>query len=87
MGTGCYEKTFMENKAQKWYFKTSIIVVAFLCVGPLALPLVWFNPRFSLRTKLIISVIAIALTYYLTALTMDAINKIVTYYKQMGLTF
>ncbi|PIY84932.1 MAG: hypothetical protein COY77_00105 [Candidatus Omnitrophica bacterium CG_4_10_14_0_8_um_filter_43_18] len=77
----------MENKAQKWYFKTSIIVVAFLCVGPLALPLVWFNPRFSLRTKLIISVIAIALTYYLTALTMDAINKIVTYYKQMGLTF
>ncbi|PJC46529.1 MAG: hypothetical protein CO036_02325 [Candidatus Omnitrophica bacterium CG_4_9_14_0_2_um_filter_43_12] len=77
----------MENKAQKWYFKTSIIVVAFLCVGPLALPLVWFNPRFSLRTKLIISVIAIALTYYLTALIMDAINKIVTYYKQMGLTF
>ena len=77
----------MENKTQKWYFKTSIIVVAFLCVGPLALPLVWFNPRFRLRTKLIISVIAIALTYYLTVLTMDAINKIVTYYKQMGLTF
>ena len=31
----------------KWYHTTSTIVIALLCLGPLALPLVWMNPRYK----------------------------------------
>jgi len=46
----------------KWYFSTSAIVIAVLCLGPLALPLVWFNPRYKIITKLVVTGLVIALT-------------------------
>jgi len=46
----------------KWYFSTSTVVIALLCLGPLALPLVWFNPRYKMVTKLVVTAIVIALT-------------------------
>jgi len=46
----------------KWYFSTSVVVIALLCLGPLALPMVWFHPRYKIITKLIVTVIVIALT-------------------------
>ena len=48
----------------KWYFSAAIVVIAFLSVGPLALPLVWFNPRYQRITKIVVSVIVIALTIW-----------------------
>lgn len=54
-----------EKPKDKWYFKTSTLVIAFLGVGPLALPLVWFNPRFKTITKIAVTFIVIILTYYL----------------------
>jgi uncharacterized membrane protein YvbJ len=45
----------------KWYFSTSAIVIAVLCLGPLALPMVWFNPRYKIITKVVVTVIVIAL--------------------------
>ena len=35
-----------------WYFRTSAIVIAVCCVGPLALPLVWWRPRATLAWKI-----------------------------------
>ena len=64
-------QTIFDKQAQpktKWYFKTHWIVIAFLSVGPLALPMVWFNPRFSQKTKIIVSIVTIIiviLSYYL----------------------
>jgi hypothetical protein len=49
----------------KWYFTTYWVVIAFLCVGPLALPLVWFNPRYKPITKWVITVLAIFITIWL----------------------
>jgi uncharacterized membrane protein YvbJ len=46
----------------KWYFTTSAVVIALLCLGPLALPMVWFNPRYKITTKLVVTVLVIALT-------------------------
>jgi len=54
----------------KWYFSTSTVVIALLCLGPLALPLVWFNPRYRIVTKLIVTIVVIAVTicaFYVTA--------------------
>ena len=40
----------------KWYFTTSIIVVALLSAGPLALPLVWLHPEYKRTTKIILTI-------------------------------
>ena len=64
----------------KWYFKTSWIATAFLCVGPLALPLVWLNPRFSQKTKTIVTIITIILSWYLGSLLISSLRSIKQYY-------
>ena len=38
------------------------MIVAFLCLGPLALPLVWMNPRYNPAVKAILTVIMLAVT-------------------------
>jgi len=48
--------------AQKWYFATSVIVIAILCVGPFALPLVWWNPRYSLTVKVVLTIVVVVVT-------------------------
>ena len=56
---------FLDKSARlktKWYFATSVAVIAILCVGPLALPLVWVNPRYKLATKVIVTVLVVAIT-------------------------
>ena len=72
----------IEGKPQetKWYFKTSWIVIAFLCVGPLALPLVWFNPRFSRKTKIIVTIITINLSWCLSSLLINSLRSLKQYY-------
>ena len=55
----CAEMLEGKRPEAKWYFKTYWIVIAFLCLGPLALPLVWFNPRFSPKKKVIVTTIII----------------------------
>ena len=50
------------SRPKKWYFATPSVVIALLCLGPLALPLVWFNPRFNLVTKALVTVLVLAVT-------------------------
>lgn len=74
----------MNNKPQeKWYFKTSVLVIAFLCIGPFALPLAWLNPRFSPKAKIIISAIIIILSYFLGAVLFNSLQSIIRYYKMI----
>jgi len=76
--------TFAESARPKdWYFKTTFIVVMFLCVGPLALPLVWMSPYIKTRNKWIITIIAGVLSYYSFVATMKAIASIKEYYHQL----
>lgn len=72
----------IEGKPQetKWYFKTYWIVITFLCVGPLALLLVWLNPRFSQKTKMIVTLITIILSWYLGSLLITSFRSIKQYY-------
>jgi hypothetical protein len=52
--------------ATAWYFSQTTLIVGFLCVGPFILPLVWFNPRYSRVTKLLITIIMILVTWVLS---------------------
>jgi hypothetical protein len=51
-----------ERLKTKWYFSTGTLVMALLSVGPLALPLVWFNPRYKPITKIVLTVVVISLS-------------------------
>ena len=70
-----------KKPAAKWYFKTRIIVIAFLCVGPLVLPLIWFNPRFSKATKIIVSIIIVIVSIIVGRLFMDSLKSVTEYYR------
>ena len=47
---------------RKWYYATPNVVIALLCLGPLALPLVWLNPRYKPATKAIVTAIVLVVT-------------------------
>ncbi|MGB8226933.1 MAG: hypothetical protein WCE45_08760 [Sedimentisphaerales bacterium] len=57
---------------QKWYFSTYWFVIALLCVGPFALPLMWFNPRYKLITKVVVSVAVIGITIWFYSAVISA---------------
>ena len=48
-----------------WYFKNSMLFVGFLVLGPLILPAVWLNVRFSLVKKILITVAVLGVTMLL----------------------
>jgi len=55
--------------AMPWYFRNSVMVIALLSVGPLALPMVWWHPVMKPMVKVLISVAAIAVTWACVELT------------------
>ena len=75
---------FLEKKETvKWYFKTNLLVMAFLCLGPFALPFLWLNPRFSRSRKIAVTVVVIVLSYYLGMVITNSLRSISQYYKIM----
>lgn len=79
---------FLEGTSRpktKWYFTTSAVVVALVVVGPLALPMVWFNPRYKIITKLIVTVIVIALTILLSYLVGHIYANLMEQIEVMGI--
>lgn len=64
-----------------WYFKSSTIILAVLTVGPFALPLIWFHPKYTLMKKLVITGIVLAVTYFLSVATAKALRSLMEYYK------
>jgi predicted nucleic acid-binding Zn ribbon protein len=67
----------------KWYYRMPVFVIAFLCVGPFALPLIWFNPGYDRRKKTIITVIVVIVSIILWVLTAEALKTINAYYQQV----
>ena len=65
-----------------WYYKTSVLVIALLAVGPFALPLLWFNPRYSRTAKIVITLVVVILSVALGAATDRAVKTLIEYYQQ-----
>ncbi|MFA5090724.1 MAG: zinc ribbon domain-containing protein [Candidatus Omnitrophota bacterium] len=72
----CGEILYKPKEKEKWYFKTTFLITAFLCVGPLALPLVWLNPRFSPKVKIIVTIVAFILSYYAGIFLINSLNSL-----------
>jgi uncharacterized membrane protein YvbJ len=75
----------LKPKGKKWYFTTSAVVIALLCLGPLALPLVWLNPRYKLVTKAIITVVVVILTILLLYLSFYTYQQLINQIRQLGM--
>ena len=54
-----------EKAKTKWYWSTSVVVIGLLCLGPIALPLVWFNRRYKTAVKVAVTCVVFAATVLL----------------------
>jgi hypothetical protein len=68
----------------KWYFRTGLIVVALLSVGPLALPLIWFRPNTSRNWKIGLTIVTLVLSWYLYQATMESMKSLAEYYRLLN---
>jgi sterol desaturase/sphingolipid hydroxylase (fatty acid hydroxylase superfamily) len=78
-------RTGRRPQTKKWYYNTSSIVIALLVIGPLALPMVWFNPRYKLMTKAIVTVVVLIVTYICIYLLGYMYQRLLNQFAEMGL--
>lgn len=69
----------------KWYFSTTILVIALLSVGPFALPLVWFHPRYNRISKIILTIAVIFLSIWTYTITRDLYLDLMRQMKALNL--
>ncbi len=62
-----------------------VLVMTFVAVGPLALPLLWMNPKISMFYKVLWTVVTVALTWWLVVLSIEAYQKLMQQLKELGL--
>ena len=71
----------LERQDLPWYYRTSFLVFAFLCVGPLVLPFIWWRPHTSLKWKIGLSMGILVISWIFFQITMQSIQSIIEYYK------
>ena len=69
---------------QPWYYKNTSMVVAFLVAGPLMLPMVWFNPKFDVVKKALITAVVLVITYFLIVFMAQSVKGMFDYSKQLA---
>lgn len=69
----------------KWYYSTSTIVIGLMVAGPLALPLVWKNPKYSPVAKIVITVVVIIVTVWLCYFTAGKYKELMDQLTGLGL--
>jgi hypothetical protein len=69
----------------KWYHSTSVLVLAIVTLGPLALPMVWTNPRYSLLNKAIVTGGVLLLTALLCYASALAYRNLIEQFNALGL--
>ena len=72
-----------EGEKLKWYFRKPVIIIALCCLGPLALPLVWWRPYTKPAWKIGITVVIGVLTWLSIVATMKSIESIIELYELM----
>jgi hypothetical protein len=68
------------KKKVPFYLKPGWIVAAVLCVGPLAIPLFWIHPNWSLRKKITWTVVVLLITWGAVMIMQKAAQSIGDYY-------
>nr|WP_320116648.1 zinc ribbon domain-containing protein [uncultured Desulfuromonas sp.] len=64
-----------------WYFRTSSIWVALACVGPLALPMIWWHPTMARQWKILSTIAIVLVSWLLYQMTVQSIHHLEAYYE------
>ena len=75
----------LNRPPKKWYHATGTIVIALLCLGPVALPLVWLNRRYKPVTKATITVIVVVVTILCMYLVSEAYRRLIDQFNALGM--
>ena len=82
-GQGPITADVTSTQKKKWHQSTGALVMAFLTVGPLAIPLVWTNRRYSLGVKIAVTAVMVGITvglfmamYRVATSTLDQIKSL-----------
>lgn len=67
-----------------WYFKTSALIIGFLCAGPFVIPLIWFNPRYSSVKKIVLTLIFTVISFIVGKIAAASFSSIREYYQTIG---
>lgn len=57
-----FSRDSIKRRTKKWYYSTPGMIVLLLILGPLALPVVWLNPRLKFITKAIVTIVVLIIT-------------------------
>ena len=79
------DDSYKTKQKTKWYYSTSAIVIGLIVIGPFALPLVWKNPKYKVTTKLIITIVVIAVTIWLCHLAGQMYQQLIKQVNTLGL--
>ena len=79
----CGEFLIRSETSQRWYFRTASLIIGFLIVGPLVLPLLWFNPRYTRRTKWIWTGILLIVSFVLAVVLTESTKAVMSAYEQL----
>lgn len=69
------------GQKRPWYFSTSFIVLAVGCVGPLALPLIWWRPQTQWPWKIGLTIIVLIVSWFLYQATVKSLTSLKEYYQ------
>ena len=61
---------------ENWWLSRRIAILGLVVVGPLALPLVWLSPKFSVIVKILITVATIVLTVLMWKMTLVSLARL-----------
>ena len=70
-----------------WYFRTGTIVIAVCCVGPLALPMIWWHPHMTRIRKIGLTIGILVLSWLLYVATLKTMDVMLKEYDQLLGTF
>ena len=73
------------TRPKKWYYATGTVVLALLCLGPLALPLVWLNPRYKPAIKGIVTALVLGATILFLYIVVRIYLQFVNQFTALGL--
>lgn len=71
------------EKKGPWYFASGTLVMALFMIGPLALPLVWFNPKYSMKKKIVLTVVVLFFSWMLLRMFVHSLNMLKQLYGSM----